>query len=54
MTKFDLHWMDNDEWFDFADDEEAAPYLTEKAPPEAVASYNRYLEQLKRLAALEG
>lgn len=50
MRKFDHYWMSNDEWFDFTDDEEAAPYLTEKAPPEARDSFERFLEQKKSIA----
>lgn len=47
MKKLDLYWMSNPEWFDFSDDENAEPYLTEKAPPEARKSFERYLEQRK-------
>ena len=47
MKKLDLYWMNDPAWFDFADDEDAAPFLTEAAPPEAKASYARFLEQIK-------
>lgn len=46
MKKLDLYWMNNPAWFDFADDEEAKPFLTDDAPPEAKASFKRYLEQI--------
>ena len=38
----------------FSNDNEGTPFLTNKAPPEAVESYNQYLEQFKLLAVLEG
>ena len=50
MKSLDLYWKTNPDWYDYTDDEDpnAEPYLTEKAPPEAVASFNHYLEQKKR------
>ena len=48
MTKLDLYWMTNPDWYDFADDGElGTPFLTEAAPPEAKESFARYLEQKK-------
>lgn len=48
MTKYDLYWETNPEWYDYTDDEDAVPYLTEAAPPEARESFERYLEEKKR------
>ena len=48
MTKYDLYWKTNPEWYNYTDDEDAAPYLTEAAPPEARESFKRYLEEKKR------
>ena len=48
MTKYDLYWKTNPEWYDYTDDEDAVPYLTEAAPPEARESFARYLEEKKR------
>ena len=48
MKKLDLYWMENPDWFDYTDDEEnPVPFLTEKATPEAKASFARYSEQIK-------
>lgn len=49
MTKFDLYWMSNPEWFDYADDGEGDPFLLENVPAEAKASFEHYIEQKKRL-----
>ena len=35
MTKYDLYWKTNPDWYNYTDDEEPVPYLTEAAPPEA-------------------
>ena len=48
MTKYDLYWMSNSEWYNYTDEEEPVPYLTEAAPPEARESFARYLEERKR------
>ena len=50
MKKLDLFWMSNPTWYGFADDEEAEPYLTEFAPPEAIESFARFLEQKKKVS----
>ena len=49
MTKLDLYWMDNPAWFDFTDDEDAKPFLTDNAPEEAKKSFEHYLEQIEKL-----
>ena len=49
MKKLNLYWMSNPEWYDFADNEDAEPYLTESAPPEAVESFKRFLEQKEEM-----
>ena len=47
MKKMDLYWASNPEWYDFTDEDEPKLFLTEKAPPEARKSFERYLEQRK-------
>ena len=42
MRKLDMFWMSNREWWEFKNH---IPVLKESAPPEAKASYKRYLEQ---------
>lgn len=42
MRKLDLFWMTNDEWWESID---FVPTLKADAPPEAQASYQRYLKQ---------
>jgi len=49
MKKLDLYWMENTDWFEFADDEEAKPFLTEAAPPDVRESFAHYLKQLEEL-----
>ena len=42
-------FMSNPEWYDYeSDDDDALPVLTEKAPPEAVESYNFWKEKFER------
>lgn len=48
MRTLDLYWMTNPDWFDFTDDDDALPFLTEDAPIEAKKSFERYLEQRKK------
>ena len=48
MTKYDLYWKTNPEWYNYTDDEDEFPQLTEAAPPEARESFARYLEEKKR------
>lgn len=47
-----LFFKSNPDWYDYPDDdEEAFPILTDKAPPEAVESYNfakKWYEMEKR------
>ena len=47
MRKFESYWRSDPEWWDITDDDEAEYYLTEKAPPEARESFERYLEEKK-------
>lgn len=47
MKALDLYWKSNPDWYDYTDDDLAEPFLTDKAPPEAVESFKRYLEQIK-------
>jgi len=42
MRKLDLFWISNREWWEFRNH---IPSLKENCPPEAKASYMRYLEQ---------
>lgn len=49
MKAVDLYWSENPEWYDYTDDENAEPFLTEKAPPEAVESFKRFLKQTKEM-----
>lgn len=49
MKKLDLYWMSNPDWFDFADDENAEPFLTDAAPTKAKESFKRFLEQKKEM-----
>ena len=39
-----IYWMQNDEWYTINKEKDCFE-LTEKAPPEAVESFKRYLEQ---------
>lgn len=48
MTKYDLYWMSNSEWYIYMNDEDEFPQMTESAPPEARESFARYLEEKKR------
>lgn len=43
MRKVDLFWQSNREWWEFRDH---IPVVKASAPPEAQASYQRYLEQV--------
>ena len=43
MRKVDLFWQSNREWWEFRDH---IPVVKASAPPEAQASYQRYLEQM--------
>ena len=45
MKALDLYWKSNPDWYDYTDDEDAKPFLTEKAPAEAKESFERYLKQ---------
>ena len=45
MTKMDIYWRSNPEWYDYADDDEGNPYLTDKAPEEAKISFANFLKQ---------
>lgn len=47
MRTLDLFWLTNPEWYDYTDDNEGELFLVDDAPPEARASYERYLEQKK-------
>ena len=51
VRSLDLYWKTNPDWYDYTDDEDpdAKPFLTDKAPPEAVESFKRYLEQKKEM-----
>lgn len=44
MRKLDLFWRSNRDWWEFKNH---IPVIKEDAPPEAKASYARYLEQTK-------
>ena len=46
MTRLDLYWMTDKEWFEV--DEGFQISLTSKAPPEAVKSFKNYKKQLKK------
>ena len=48
MTKYDLYWKTNPEWYNYTDDEDEFPQLTDAAPTEARESFARYLEEKKR------
>lgn len=52
MRKLNLYWMTNPDWYDYADEDGTEPFLTEEAPPEARASFQRYIEQKKELGEL--
>ena len=41
-----ISWKSNPEWYDYDENEE--PYLTEKAPPEARKTFEKYLEVKRR------
>lgn len=43
MKKLDLYWKSNRDWWEYQDH---IPTIKETAPPEAKASYERYLEQI--------
>lgn len=45
MTKMDIYWRSNPEWYDYANDDEGDPYLTDKAPEEAKISFANFLKQ---------
>jgi hypothetical protein len=55
MRAVDLYWKTNPEWYGYPDDwNDATPFLTDKAPPEARESFERYMkdrEERKRKAA---
>lgn len=42
MKKLDLFWMSNHDWWEAID---YVPTIKDDAPPEAKASYERYLKQ---------
>lgn len=42
MRKLDLYWMSNRDWWELKD---LVPTIRADAPPEAKASYERYLKQ---------
>lgn len=44
MTKLDLYWMTNHDWFEF--DESGNAHLTSKATPEAIESFKKYKRQI--------
>lgn len=44
MTKIESYWVSNKEWYSF--DEEGNPFLTDKATPEAIESFEIYKKQL--------
>jgi len=44
MKKVDLFWQSNRDWWEFRNH---IPAVKKTAPPEAKASYQRYLEQTK-------
>lgn len=44
MRKYDLYWMSNRSWWELVD---LAPTLKADAPPEAKASYARYMKQIE-------
>lgn len=44
MTRLDLYWAKNNEWFKF--NEDGTVSLTPEAPPEAVESFENYKKQL--------
>ena len=46
MTRLDLYWATNNEWFKF--NEDGTAYLTPEAPPEAVESFENYKKQLEK------
>ncbi len=46
MTSEILYWKTNPDWFDY--DENENPFLTEKATPEAKASFAKYLEAVAK------
>ena len=48
MKAHDLYWATNPEWYDYTDDDDAKPFLTDKATAEAKESFKRYLEQKKK------
>lgn len=43
MRRLDLYWKSNRDWWEYKDH---VPTLKDSAPPEAVLSYQRYLEQV--------
>lgn len=45
MKALDLYWATNPDWYDYTDDENAKPFLTDKATQEAKESFQRYLKQ---------
>ena len=45
MRKFDYHWQDNEEWYQY--NENGFFEIRPDAPEEAKASYQRYLAQKK-------
>lgn len=49
MKKIDLYWKSNRDWWEYKDN---FPTIKDSAPPEAKASYQRYLEQVNDNEAL--
>lgn len=45
MTRIETFWMKNKEWYFF--DEDGAPHMSDKAPPEAIKSFEKYKTQLE-------
>ena len=50
MKKVDLYWKTNHDWWEY--DDNLIPIMKESAPPEAKASYQRYLKQVNDSEAL--
>ena len=50
MKKVDLYWKSNPAWWEYNKD--LIPIMKESAPPEAKASYERYIQQANEGEAL--